>query len=297
METNNTNLESFEGILTFFLMSDMREVINWTDSDGNIINNGFVVCKGKDCKIVDDPKEYITDKFSVRNGFKYYDRENFVFDANEELINNNEFEFFKNDKQIKRVSEFVPTYKKASTEEDFQKIFDRELVAIKNVNAETISKNLVRQMDEFEEKLDSVLPSEAKPYLKTKELIIQFKEWLKVQSLNNASDNKNIESIVRLEFERERKRFTNNEAFEKAITETVRFFANNNHRCKTPISQTKTAKDAIISVHKAIKVKTGRTNLHTYEEDADYNSFIQSLYTMYANKTDSKIGETMSKKK
>src|SRR5690606_16532410 len=45
----------------------------------------------------------------------------------------------------------------------------------------------------------------------------------------------NIESIIKLELENVKNRFTTETAFEKAITETIQFFKDNNHRATTPI--------------------------------------------------------------
>ncbi len=118
---------------------------------------------------------------------------------------------------------------------------------------------------------------------------------------NEPNAGKTIESIIRIELERIRNRFTDKAAFEKAIAETIKFFTDNSHRAEEPIAETYKAKDDTIIAYKNIRVHTSRDNLipenkRGYKKDTDYLEFIKSLYSMYADKTTEQLGRTMEKK-
>lgn len=113
---------------------------------------------------------------------------------------------------------------------------------------------------------------------------------------DSVSQLKSTNAIISLELERERIRFTNGDAFAKAVKETTCFFNDNAYRTKEPIKETIKAKDAIIIAMRNIKIQTGRISQFAYKADTDYLEFIKSLFFMYKDDTIKQLGERMEKK-
>lgn len=210
-------------------------------------------------------------------------------------------EFWRILPDINRVDEFLGFMNTKFDEVNYT--YDTDTAVIRNKYCAGMEKLIeggrvsANEVNEICEILSEIAEMYNEAMKKIRSAYNDFRMWVSKGKQNDSGQNPtSYRDIIRIEFEHEKERFIDEIEYEKAITETIAFFENNSHRSTTPITKTKTAKDALIRVHKAIKIQTGRYSEYDYLSDVDYNNFIKSLYTMYANKKAEDIGRTMQKK-
>lgn len=185
--------------------------------------------------------------------------------------------------KVIKINKTIPNRYTAKSEQDFEEIFHREFEKSKTDNIELFSTELLNFVEGMIEDHDNNFTAKERlDFISSKQTYIDFKNWLASYEVKKDETTK---GIIYYELRRVEDKFTDDKAFARAVTETLKFFSDNTYRATEKIKETRSAKDAIMIAYKNITIATGRINDVPLSRDIAYVEFIKSLFSMYNNNT------------
>lgn len=181
--------------------------------------------------------------------------------------------------------------KLASNENDFQVLFDKHKQTAKGASPITVRDNLLQTADCFLIEFDSIPSNESRPHLALKDMILNFKNWLENDFVFMKDEG--VRSVVYFELSRVKEKFFDDKLFEKAVSETYKFFDNNQHRAKQPIVTNKGA-NTIAQAYNHIRLRVGRNEI-ALSKDKAYLEFLKSLFVCYKDYNETQLIKAMQR--